>query len=100
MRRTRWAGLAALALAAAGCASVGRPFPVDRVRDIAPGKTTREQIQAEYGRPYRTGLEDGDETWTYLDYRLSAFGAQRVRDLYVRFNADGTVKSYSFNSNE
>ncbi len=99
-RKTAGAAVLALAAAAAGCASIGRPFPADQVRSIAAGKTTRDQVQAEYGRPYRTGLEDGDETWTYLDYKLSLFGPQRTRDLFVRFNADGTVKSYSFNSNE
>ncbi len=55
-----------------------------------------EQLRLE---PYRTGIDDGDATSTWLHYRLRVFGEQDTRDLYVRFNGDRTVKSYSFNSN-
>jgi len=37
--------------------------------------------------------------WTYLHYHFSIFGDQRTTDLYVRFNADHTVKSYALNTN-
>ena len=94
------AACGALLLATAGCVSVGRPFPTDRIKDIKLGKTTRADLTAAYGRPYRTGVEDGDETWTYVNERLALFGEQTTEDLYVRFNADGTVKSYSFNTNQ
>ena len=87
-------------LALSACMSIGRPFPTEHVRDIQAGKTTREQIRAAYGEPYRTGVEDGDATWTYLRYKLSAFSEERTTDLFIRFNADGTVKSYAFNTNE
>lgn len=96
----RLAVLLALASAASGCMTIGRSFPVERVRDITVGKTTRDEIRAAYGAPYRTGIEDGDPTWTYLRYRLSAFSGEKTADLYLRFNADGTVKSYAFNTNE
>lgn len=96
----RFAVLLALAAAASGCMTIGRPFPAEHVRDIKVGKTTRDEIRAAYGEPYRTGIEDGDPTWTYLRYRLSVFSEEKTSDLYVRFNADGTVKSYAFNTNE
>lgn len=82
------------------CMSIGRPFPTERVKDIQVGRTTRDQIRAAYGEPYRTGVEDGDATWTYLRYKLSAFSGEKTTDLFIRFNADGTVKSYAFNTNE
>jgi len=96
---TRAAALAVLA-ATAGCMTIGRPFPTDKISEIKLGKTTQADLTATYGHPYRTGVEDGDATWTYLLYRLSAFGEGKTRDLFVRFNADGTVKSYAFNTNE
>lgn len=92
------AGLAA-AMATAGCVTVGRPFPTDKIAEIKTGKTTQAEIVAAYGHPYRTGLEDGDTTWTYMMYKVSPF-TQSTKDLYVRFNADGTVKSYAFNTND
>ncbi|MDE2140984.1 MAG: outer membrane protein assembly factor BamE [Elusimicrobia bacterium] len=91
-------GLAAAA-ALAGCVSIGKPFPADRVSSIVIGKTTQTEILAVYGQPFRTGIDDGNPAWTYADYRLRLFGDQKTSDLYVRFNADGTVKSYSFNTN-
>lgn len=90
--------LAAL-VSAAGCVSLGKPFPAERVNSIVIGKTTQAEILSIYGQPFRTGINDGNPAWTYADYRFKLFGPQKTTDLYVRFNADGTVKSYSFNTN-
>jgi hypothetical protein len=87
------------ALALTGCITMGRPFNTQQVPNIVIGKTTQADIQKTFGEPYRTGIESGDLTWTYLHYHLSAFGNQRTTDLYIRFNADHTVKSYALNTN-
>lgn len=89
----------AAAVATAGCVSIGKPFPADRVNSIVIGKTKQSEILATYGQPFRTGIDDGNPAWTYADYHFGVFGPQKATDLYVRFNADGTVKSYSFNTN-
>ncbi len=89
-----------LLLATAGCVSIGRTFPSDGIKTIALGKTTQAQIETAYGKPYRTGIEDGDTTWTYVDDHVGVFSTPRTRDLFVRFNADGTVKSYAYNTNQ
>lgn len=81
-----------------GCATVGRPFPVGPVKQIAIGETTKEQIRADFGEPWRTGLEDGATTWTYGHYRYSLFNPAMTRDLVVRFDKVGKVSSYTFNS--
>lgn len=99
----RTAGLCVLltaALAVSGCMTLGRPFSTEPIAAIRVGITTRENVRAAFGEPYRTGIEDGDPTWTYLRYRFSAFGGEQTRDLYVRFDASGKVKSYAFNTNE
>lgn len=82
-----------------GCMTLGRSFDVAKVKAIEIGKTTEADLKALFGEPYRTGIDDGDETATWMHYRLSLFGDQRTRDLYVRFQRDGKVKTYSFNSN-
>lgn len=89
-----------LVLSTAACVSIGRPFPTDKVKEIQLGKTTQSELRARYGEPYRTGVEDGDNTWTYLRYKIALIGGETTADLFVRFNADGTVKSYAFNTNE
>ena len=84
----------------AGCATVGKDFATHKVDQITMGETTRDDIEAMFGAPWRTGIEDGKPTWTYGKYRWSAFGDAETTDLVVRFNPDGTVSSYVFNTTE
>ncbi len=95
----RLAILSAAAALGAACVTLGRPFDAAQVKSIAVGKTTQGEIQKLFGDPTRTGLDSGDPTWTYLDYSLSLFGERRITDLLVKFGPDGTVKSYSYNTN-
>jgi len=90
----------ACALALGGCVTIGRPFDRTKVPAIVINKTKQADILGEFGQPFRTGLEDGDLTWTYLHYRLGLGTGQTTSDLYLRFNSDGTVKSYAYNTNE
>lgn len=94
------AAAAAAAVLPLGCATIGHPFSADKVQEIKIGETTKTGLLGMFGLPYRRGVEDGDSTWTYLHYKLRLFGEHlRTRDLYVRFDATGKVKSFSFNSN-
>ncbi|MDM7916376.1 MAG: hypothetical protein ACE15D_02400 [Candidatus Eisenbacteria bacterium] len=87
-----------LTIAAAGCATIGRDFPSERVHEIQIGKTTKGELLSRFGRPYRRGIEDGDSTWTYLAAKISLFGGQsRTRDLYIRFEGD-TVRSFNYSA--
>ena len=83
-----------------GCITMGKPFDVAKVPTIEVGKTTDKDLRAMFGEPYRVGVEDGADTETWLNYKLALLGDRTTRDLYVKFNADGTVKSYSFNTSE
>ena len=84
----------------AGCATVGWEFPVANVDKIVIGQTTRDDIQKMFGNPWRVGVEDGHETWTYGHYKYKVFGQSKSRDLLVRFNANNVVRSYTFNTTE
>lgn len=53
-----------------------------------------------FGEPWRTGIEDGKRTWTYAHYRYSLFGPEQTRDLLVRFDDEGNVVSYSYNTTQ
>jgi hypothetical protein len=104
MRLIRGSRSAALALAAAlavtaGCARIGREFPVEPVSRLEIGVTTISDVERMFGPPWRTGLDSGRKTWTYGRYRYSLFGRAKTRDLVVRFE-NGVVHSYTFNSTE
>lgn len=83
----------------AGCITVGKSFPVDPVRGIKIGQTTKQDALALFGKPWRTGIEDGDETWTYGHYQYRLFGNSNTCDLVLRFNKEDKVISYTYNSN-
>jgi len=82
----------------AGCATVGHDFPVDQIKNIQIGKTTKEEIRNIFGEPWRVGLEDGQETWSYGQYHYAMFSEKDAKDLVVRFNDKDLVESYTFNT--
>jgi hypothetical protein len=87
-----------LILSFSGCANVGHDFPTDRVTEIHINQTTQEQIRSMFGPPWRIGLEDGVVTWTYGKYHYSLFSETTTKDLVVRFDKNGVVTSYTFNT--
>lgn len=93
--------MVALALGStAGCLTLGRNFPgKDTINQIQIGKTTKLELMETFGSPSRTGVEDGDQTWTYAYWKLR-FGRIYTRDLYVKFDQNDVVKSYSYNTNQ
>ncbi len=86
------------ALLLTGCLSAGKDFNTLMVPQIQLHQTTRAQIEQMFGPPWRTGLEDGRPTWSYGTYK-TGLSDTLSRDLVIRFDPDGTVASYTFNSN-
>ena len=84
-------------VAMTGCLTVGDEFNSE-VSWIQKDTTTRAQVTAKIGEPFRTGYDTGLLTYTYAFYRYSVFRPTRTKDLTVRFNPNGTVQSYSFAS--
>lgn len=95
----RFATILAAAVVLAGCMTMGREFRVTQVPMIELGRTTAEDLRKLFGEPYRSGMDDGDFTETWIHYKFRLFGEQQTRDLYVRYDKSGVVKSYSLNSN-
>lgn len=89
-----------LLLCSAGCATVGRDFPVSQIPRIQIGQTTQDQIRVMFGEPWRVGIENGERTWTYGKYRYGLFSESSTRDLVVRFDNNGVVSSYTYNTTE
>lgn len=82
-----------------GCATIGNNFPHDFASGIEIDKTTRMEIEKTLGPPFRTGLDSGDSTATYLYYRLGLFINPTTKDLTITYSPKGLVKKYIFNSN-
>ena len=96
--RAGWLILAAVVIVSMGCLAMGRPFPITAVSMIKTGETTEADISRLFGPPWRTGIEDGDRTWTYAYYRYTVPNGAQTRDLIVRFDKNGIVSSYTFSS--
>ena len=95
-------GLSVIVMVFIGCSpmTLGRDFPVDQVSSIEIGVTTRAEIRERFGAPWRTGIEDGMSTWTFGYYIYDFSGKGLGRDLKIKFNQAGIVRSYSFNTTE
>ncbi len=87
-----------LLLTLIGCASVGRQFPSNEVKQIQIGVTSQDDILQIFASPWRTGLEDGMTTWTYGHYQYKVFGDPNTKDLVVRFDKQGKVVSYTYSA--
>jgi outer membrane protein assembly factor BamE (lipoprotein component of BamABCDE complex) len=83
-----------------GCASIGHEFPASQVSTIRIGETTQNDIYTTFGTPWRTGIENGMKTWTYGDYRYSLFSDGSTEDLVIKFDRNGVVASYVFNTSK
>ena len=89
--------LLALSLLIVACAglTIGREFLSPSADMIRAGQTTKADLLRIFGEPTEVGLDTGDQTWTWLYGRLNQ---QLRKQLTVRFDDRGVVKSYSFNS--
>ncbi len=98
MRRALFVAIVA-ALVVAGCAiKVGHPFPSPDAGMIAIGQADKMFLTRVFGDPYQVGLDNGDETWRWF-FAEHGTGGETSKDLSVRFDPNGKVKSYSFMSN-
>jgi hypothetical protein len=99
-RRLLVALLVATAVGLPACASVfstGRDFPSPARETIRSGTTAKADLVRLFGEPTQVGIEDGDQTWTWLYFKKGEPDLSKT--LTVRFRPDGVVKSYSFSSN-
>ena len=97
MRRSLALFLVALAFLMTSCAglSVGREFPSPAPDMLRVGQTSKADLLRSFGEPTEVGLDTGDQTWTWLYGRINQ---QTRKQLTVRFDDRGMVRSYSFTS--
>ena len=98
MRRSIVLTLATVLLAWGCGIHFGHVFPSPDPAQITVNVTDKVQLQRTFGEPYQVGLDSGDQTWRWF-YGERGASTEVTKDFTVRFNANGTVKSYSFTSN-
>ncbi len=89
---------ASMLLLTSGCATVGHEFPAGQISTINIGKTTQNDIYTTFGTPWRTGIEDGNKTWTYGNYEYSLFSDHSAEDLVIKFDKHKVVSAFVFNT--
>ena len=97
--RGRVLSFGCLVLLLAGCVSVGGEFPTPTSEMIKNGFTTKAELLKLFGSPTQVGTENGDQTWTWLQVKAGGFGQPLSRELHVKFDERGIVKTYSYTSN-
>ncbi len=99
MERTKLYYLFFLLFFLSGCITYGRDFGTAPVRDIKLNVTAQKEIFNYFGEPFRRGVENGYETWSYSYHVYSPGQGWKTKELYVVFNKDQTVRQYSYTAN-
>ena len=84
-----------------GCGgTVGKNFKTSKVENIVNNTTTQMEIKNMFGKPFKTGIQNGQPIWIYEynRYHLLANGASK--DLVIVFDSNGVVQSHQFMSSE
>ena len=98
LRKTCCGLVMLMLLLSSGCASIGHEFPAGQISTIRIGETTQNDVYTTFGKPWRTGLDNGMKTWTYGNYQYSLFSDQSVEDLVIKFDKRNIVSGYVFNT--
>jgi outer membrane protein assembly factor BamE (lipoprotein component of BamABCDE complex) len=80
------------------CATIGKPFDESHVKDLKKGTTTKLQVLEILGLPFKEGVENGLDIWTYFEKENSLFSRDLQKDLVISFDKNNVVKSFRYSS--
>ena len=89
-----------ISLTSSGCATIGNSFQFDGPESVVVGETTKAEVLAHYGNPFRVGYENGHLKWTYGYYQYRLFGSSDTRDLSITFDKHNVVENYTYSSSD
>ncbi len=90
----------AVFLLLSGCGSVGKDYDSSKVKDIQSGTTTKADIEAMFGKPYKTGVQNGHPVWVYEKSTYSAIGKDVSKSIIVEFDNNDVVRKSQVMANE
>ncbi len=79
------------------CASIGMEFEGSYANKIKIGVTKKSEIKKMLGDPWRVGIDNGNTAWTYGYYHFKIFKGIETKDLYIVFDPDDKVRSFTYN---
>ncbi len=88
-----------LAIFFSGCGTAGKNFDESLYSNVVKGTTTREEIQAMFGPPFKKGIQNGYAVWTYEYNYVNSFGSDIIKDMIIVFEKNGVVKSHQLMTN-
>jgi hypothetical protein len=84
-----------------GCGgTVGKKFNASKIENIINGTTSQTEIKNMFGKPFKTGIQNGKPVWVYEDNRYHLLKNEISKDLIIVFSPSGVVQSHQFMSNE
>ena len=78
------------------CGSIGKNFDSSQLKNIKNNVTSEEEIFKKFGEPFKKGIENGQEMWTYQFDQWSAMGPAQSKDLVILFDKKNIVKAYRY----
>ena len=82
-----------------GCASVGKDFDSEKVKNIKNNVTTQLEIIDWFGVPFKEGTKNSYTMWTYQFDKWQALGNVESKALVILFDDKNKVKAYRYESN-
>ncbi len=77
------------------CSTFGKSFSGD-FSNIKINSTTRSEVEANYGFPFRAGIDNGFKSYIYVYLKVKPFGELQSKEFVIRFNENDTVKDFAY----
>ena len=83
-----------------GCGTAGKNFYASKINSITNGVTTQAEIKIMFGKPFKTGIQNGQPVWIYEHSRYNLINSGLSKDLIIVFGPHGVVQSHQFMTSE
>ena len=83
-----------------GCGTAGKNFYTSKINSITNGVTTQAEIKIMFGKPFKTGIQNGQPVWIYEHSRYNLINSGLSKDLIIVFGPHGVVQSHQFMTSE
>ncbi len=87
-----------LCLLLPACATVGNEFDHALVSTVKNGVTTKAQVLGLFGKPFKTGLQNGSDIWIYETNTYTVTGNDSSKNFTLVFDKTGVVQSHQMMS--
>ena len=71
-----------------------------KTKNIVNGITTQTEIKIMFGKPFKTGIQNGQPIWVYEHNRYHLINDNVSKDLIVIFGPNGVVQSHQYMTSE